>query len=86
MTTDNFCQRYSDTSPFSIPWQNRLIRTSQTGGQWYSDTSPFSIPWPDLSGELSCPNNNNKKNMDEIAKVKNVKSEKMLTECLVSIS
>ncbi len=24
--------------------QNRLIQTSQTGGQWYSDTSPFSIP------------------------------------------
>jgi len=25
--------------------QNRLIQTSQTGGQRYSDTSPFSIPW-----------------------------------------
>ncbi len=25
--------------------QNRLIQTSQTGGQWYNDTSPFSIPW-----------------------------------------
>jgi len=24
--------------------QNRLIQTSQTGGQWYSDTSPFSFP------------------------------------------
>jgi hypothetical protein len=24
--------------------QNRLIQTSQTGGQWYIDTSPFSIP------------------------------------------
>ncbi len=35
MTTDNFY--------FYL--QNRLIRTSQTGGQWYSDTSPFSIPW-----------------------------------------
>ncbi len=23
--------------------QNRLIQTSQTGGQWYNDTSPFSI-------------------------------------------
>jgi len=33
MTTDNFC--------FYL--QNRLIQTSQTGGQWYSDTSPFSI-------------------------------------------
>jgi len=26
--------------------QNRLIQTSQTGGQWYSDSSPLSIPWP----------------------------------------
>jgi hypothetical protein len=29
--------------------QNRLIQTSQTGGQQYSDTSPFSIPCSDLS-------------------------------------
>ncbi len=35
MTTDNIC--------FYL--QNRLIQTSQTGGQWYSDTPPFSIPW-----------------------------------------
>ncbi len=35
MTTDNFCSYL----------QNRLIKTSKTGGQWYSDTSPFSIPW-----------------------------------------
>jgi hypothetical protein len=35
MTTDNFC--------FYL--QNKLIQTSQTGGQGYSDTSPFSIPW-----------------------------------------
>jgi hypothetical protein len=34
MTTDNFC--------FYL--QNRLIQTSQTGGQWHSDTSSFSIP------------------------------------------
>ncbi len=34
MITDNFC--------FYL--QNRLIQTSQTGGQWYNDTSPFSIP------------------------------------------
>jgi hypothetical protein len=34
MTNDNYC--------FYL--QNRLIQTSQTGGQWYSDTSPFSIP------------------------------------------
>jgi hypothetical protein len=37
MTTDNFC----------FYFHNRLIQTSQTGGQWYSDTSPFSIPWFD---------------------------------------
>ncbi len=35
MTTDNFC--------FYL--QNRLVQTSQTGGQLYSDTSFFSIPW-----------------------------------------
>ncbi len=35
MTTDNF----------GFYLQNRLIQTSQTGGQWYSDTSPISIPW-----------------------------------------
>jgi hypothetical protein len=34
MTTNNFC--------FYL--QNRLIQTSQTGGQQYSDTSPLSIP------------------------------------------
>jgi hypothetical protein len=34
MTTDNFC--------FYL--QNRLIKTSQTGGQWHRDTSPLSIP------------------------------------------
>jgi hypothetical protein len=34
MTTDIFC--------FYL--QNRLIQTSQTGGQQHSDTSPFSIP------------------------------------------
>jgi hypothetical protein len=37
VTNDNFC--------FYL--QDRLIQTSQTGGQWYS--SPFSIPW--LSGK-----------------------------------
>ncbi len=35
MTTDNFC--------FYL--QNRLIQTSQTGGEWYSDTPPNNIPW-----------------------------------------
>jgi hypothetical protein len=38
MTTDNFC--------FYL--QNRLIQTSQTGGQWYNDISAFSIPWLDI--------------------------------------
>jgi hypothetical protein len=33
--------------------QNRLIQTSQTGGQWYSDTSPFSIPWTDTPAFFS---------------------------------
>ena len=33
---------------FCFYLQNRLIQTSQTGGQWYSDTSPFSIPWSDI--------------------------------------
>ncbi len=35
LTTDNF----------GFYLQNRLIQTSQTGGQWYRYTSPFSIPW-----------------------------------------
>ena len=35
MTTDNFC--------FYL--QNRLLQTSQAGGQQYSDSSPFNIPW-----------------------------------------
>jgi hypothetical protein len=34
-SADNFC--------FYL--QNRLIQTSQAGGQWYSDTPLFSIPW-----------------------------------------
>ncbi len=38
MTTDNYC--------FYL--ENRLIQTSQTGGQHYCDTSPFSIPCPNL--------------------------------------
>ncbi len=32
------------TDNFGFYLQNRLIQTSQTGGQRYSDTSPFSIP------------------------------------------
>ncbi len=35
------CSMY-DNRQFFL--QNRLIETSQTGGQLYSDTSPFSIP------------------------------------------
>ncbi len=34
MPTDNFC--------FYL--QNRLIQTSQIGGQWYSDTYPLVFP------------------------------------------
>jgi hypothetical protein len=34
MTTDNFC----------VYLQNRLVETSQTGGQWCSDTSPLVFP------------------------------------------
>ncbi len=34
---------------FGFYMQNRLIQTSQTGGQWYSDTSPLSIPWLNYS-------------------------------------
>ena len=34
MTIDNF----------SFYLQNRLIQTSQTGGQWYSDTPPLVFP------------------------------------------
>ncbi len=34
-----------DNWQFMFYLQNRLIQTSQTGGQQYSDTSPFSIPW-----------------------------------------
>jgi hypothetical protein len=35
MTTDNFCFDLS----------NKLIQTSQKGGQQYNDTSPFGISW-----------------------------------------
>ncbi len=42
MTTDNFC----------IYFQNRLIQTSQTGGQLYSDTPRISIPWIDNLHQL----------------------------------
>jgi hypothetical protein len=36
--------RWMTTEYFCFYLQNRLIQTSQTGGQWYSDSSPFSIP------------------------------------------
>ena len=32
------------TDNFRFYLQDRLIQTSQTGGQWNSDTSPFSTP------------------------------------------
>ncbi len=38
-----------DNWNFCFYLQNRLIQTSQTGGQWYSDTSPFSIPCSNLN-------------------------------------
>jgi len=41
-------QLYVTTYNFCFYLQNRLIQTSQTGGQWYSDTPPFSIPWLSL--------------------------------------
>ncbi len=37
-------QLYEQLTIFVFYFQNRLIQTSQTGGQWYSDTSPFSFP------------------------------------------
>jgi hypothetical protein len=45
MTTNDFC--------FYL--QNRLIQTSQTGGQLYSDTSPLSIPCCGLSRSARLP-------------------------------
>jgi len=46
MISDNIC--------FYL--RNRLIQTSQKGGQQYSDTSPFSIPclYPTLPGKQIC--------------------------------
>ncbi len=38
MTTEFFC--------FYL--KNRLVQTSQTGGQLYSDASPFCIPWSNI--------------------------------------
>jgi hypothetical protein len=40
-----FGGRCMATDKFRFYLQNRLIETSQTGGQRYSDTSPYSIPW-----------------------------------------
>jgi hypothetical protein len=41
---DWFGISFTMTYNFCFYLQNRLIQTSQTGGQWYSDASPFSIP------------------------------------------
>jgi hypothetical protein len=50
---DWFGISYNTTEIFCFYLQNRLIQTSQTGGQWYSDTSPFSIPWSNyISGKF----------------------------------
>jgi len=43
MITDSFC--------FYL--QNRLIQTSQTGGQWYSDTPPSVFPGGSLKHTLA---------------------------------
>jgi len=40
------------TEIFCFYLQNKLIQTSQTGGQWYSDTSPLSIPWSVCEGRF----------------------------------
>ncbi len=39
-----FWNQLYDNWQFSFYLQNRLIQTSQTGGQWYIDTFLFSIP------------------------------------------
>ncbi len=44
MTTHNFC--------FYL--QNRLVQTSQTGGQWYSGTSPLQYSLVQATGQLKC--------------------------------
>ncbi len=36
------------TDNFYFYFQNRLIQSSQSGGQYFSNTSPFSIPCPML--------------------------------------
>jgi len=50
MTTDNF----------GFYMQNRLIPTSQTGGQRHSDTSLFSISWLNHPRENSAVREENK--------------------------
>jgi hypothetical protein len=52
MTTDIFC----------LNMQNRLIQTSQKGGQWYNDTSPFSIPWIELPANAKLESENRRAN------------------------
>ncbi len=47
------------TENFYFYLQNRLIQTSQIGGQWYSDTSHFSILWlSPIIGRRSCAGHN----------------------------
>jgi hypothetical protein len=57
MTTDNFC--------FYL--KNRLIQTSQTGGQQYSDTSPFSIPWTNALAHFAAASVTKKKALKTLA-------------------
>jgi hypothetical protein len=42
------------TANFYFYLQNRLIQTSQTGGQWYCDISPLSIRWPVFISQSLC--------------------------------
>ncbi len=46
---DWFGTMYMTIGNFCFYLQNRLIQTSQTGGQLHSDTSPFSIPYLSLA-------------------------------------
>jgi hypothetical protein len=79
MTTDNNC--------FYL--QNRLIQTSQTGGQWYNDTSPFSIPCTNItltkiSYTIDRLDQNTKSNNSLIARKKPLSSKRCsLTELTI---
>ncbi len=40
----NLRRKEASTDNLCFYFQNRLIQTSQTGGQWYSDTSHLVFP------------------------------------------